>query len=85
MSELLARARGEDVRDVRVFSEMVAILWARDSHAAAIHLELLWSGLCRAERFPLFCAYPRDTFSRNANESIVEICRIHSKVAPAVA
>ena len=85
MNELLARARGEDGRDVRVFSEMVAILWARGNHAAAIHLELLWSGLCRAERFPLFCAYPRDTFSRNATESIVEICRIHSKVAPAVA
>ena len=85
MEALLARARGPGRRKARVFSEMVAILWARGSHAAAIHLELLWSGLCAAERFPLFCAYPRDTFSRNVTESVVEICRIHTRVAPPVA
>jgi hypothetical protein len=85
MGELLDQARGGEDRKVRAFGEMVAILWARGNHAATIHLELLWSKLCATERFPLFCAYPRDTFSRNATESIVEICRIHSRLAPPLA
>lgn len=85
MASLLHRARGPGARKVRAFSEMVAILWARGHHAATIHLELLWSNVCAAERFPAYCAYPRDTFSRNATESIVEICRIHSRVAPPLA
>jgi hypothetical protein len=81
VEELVDLARGEERRTVRAFGEMVAILWARGHHAAAIHLELLWSRVVATERFPLFCAYPRDTFARNATESIVEICRLHSSVA----
>jgi hypothetical protein len=84
MENLIAAARGEDQRKVRAFGEMVAILWSRGNHAATIHLELLWTKVLAAEKFPLFCAYPRDTFAKNATESIVEICRIHSRVAPAV-
>ena len=71
--ELITLARGTQGRKVRAFGEMVAILWSRGNHAATIHLELLWTKVCAAEKFPLFCAYPRDTFSRNATESIVEI------------
>jgi len=82
MGNLITLARGESDRKVRAFGEMVAILWARGNHAATIHLELLWSKVLKAEKFPLFCAYPRDTFAKNATESIVEICRIHSRVAP---
>jgi hypothetical protein len=85
LGHMLGLARGAHGRHVRAFSETVAILWSRGNHAAAIHLELLWSKACAAERFPVFCAYPRDTFSRHANESIVEICRIHSRVAPPLA
>ena len=82
MENLIRTARGEENRRVRAFGEMVAILWARGNHAATIHLELLWTKVLATEKFPLFCAYPRDTFSKNATESIVEICRIHSRVAP---
>lgn len=85
MEELISLARGQQGRKVRAFGEMVAILWSRGNHAATIHLELLWTKVCAAEKFPLFCAYPRDTFSRNATESIVEICRIHTRVAPPLA
>jgi hypothetical protein len=81
MGDLIDLARGPERRKVRAFGEMVAILWARGNHAATIHLELLWSKVIAAERFPLFCAYPRDTFAKNATESIVDICRLHSSVA----
>ena len=82
MGNIIKLARGDDGHKVRAFGEMVAILWARGLHAATIHLELLWNKVLASERFPLFCAYPRDTFSKNATESIVEICRLHSRVAP---
>ena len=72
-------------RRVRAFSGMVSLLWARGEYAATIHLELLWSKLCQSPRLAVFCAYPRDTFSKNATESIVEICRLHARVAPPVA
>ena len=82
VAELLALARGNANRKVRAFGEMVAILWARGRVAATMQLELLWSRFCEAQQFPLLCAYPRDGFTRNATESIVDICRAHSRVAP---
>ena len=85
LDDVVGRARGEGHRKVRAFCEMSAILWARGNHAATIHMELLWSKACSSRKLALFCAYPRDTFSRNATESIVEICRMHSRVAPPLA
>jgi hypothetical protein len=82
VAELLEMARGAEHRKVRAFGEMVAILWARGRVAATMQLEILWSRFCEAQQFPLLCAYPRDGFTRNATESIVDICRAHSRVAP---
>ena len=82
VGELLALARGAENRSVRAFGEMVAILWARGRTAATLQLEAMWTRLCEAHQFPLFCAYPREGFTRNATESIVDICRAHSKVVP---
>jgi hypothetical protein len=80
---LMERARGPGKRKVRAFGEMVALLWERRAYAATVRLEQLWSGLCEAQRFELFCAYPRDVFPKNAAESISEICRLHSRVVTA--
>lgn len=82
IDELLARARGAEGRKVRAFGEMVAILWSRGRAAATLHLELMWTRLCETHQFPLFCAYPREGFTKNATESIVDICRAHSRVVP---
>jgi hypothetical protein len=82
VGELLALARGPDDRKVRAFGEMVAILWARGRVAATMQLEHLWTRFCEAQHFPLFCAYPREGFTKNATESIVDICRAHSRVVP---
>ena len=82
VTELLTLARGEENRKVRAFGEMVALLWAKGRVAATLQLELMWTRFCQAQQFALFCAYPRDGFTKNATESIVEICRAHSKVVP---
>ena len=83
VNKLIVKARGDTGRKVRAFGEMVAILWSRGEFAATIELEQLWTQLCKAEQFPLFCAYPRNGFTRNATESIVDICKAHSRVISA--
>jgi hypothetical protein len=83
---LLERARGLRVggegqtRRVRAFGEMVALLWSRGQAAATLELERLWDGLCRAEGFPLFCAYPRAGFGPDAADPLREICQAHSRM-----
>ena len=80
VSDLLARARGPEGRRVRAFGEMVALLWSRGNEGATVRLEHLWHGLCRAEAFTLFCAYPRVGFTQDAAASISELCAAHSRV-----
>lgn len=71
---------GQGGRRVRVFGEMVAVLWAQGFSGATIRLEQLWEQACRRESFSLLCAYPRAGFTNDAQESIREICAAHSKV-----
>jgi hypothetical protein len=79
--ELLQRARGQG-RRVRVFSGMVAVLWAQGNCDAAIRLEHCWTRLQAAEQFPLFCAYPRAQFKTDAEATIQTVCSAHSRVIP---
>ncbi|HXT69413.1 MAG TPA: MEDS domain-containing protein [Vicinamibacterales bacterium] len=76
---LLERA-GHGGRPVRAFGEMVALLWAQGHSGATVRLEHLWHGLCAAESFALFCAYPKSGFTMDAAESLQQICATHSKV-----
>lgn len=59
-------------RRVRVFGEMVALLWHRGEHEATIELERLWSKLCSRLEFSLLCAYPRSAESAQAFGSVCE-------------
>jgi hypothetical protein len=76
---LLGRAKVNG-RRIRAFGEMVALLWAQGHTAATVHLEHLWHGLCEENAFSLFCAYPKSGFTKDASESMQEICDAHSKV-----
>ena len=71
-------------RHVRVFGELVALLWAEGNHAAVIRLEELWNDLGKLHPFSLFCGYPMHGFSRDVfNAEFAEICNRHSRVIPA--
>ena len=59
-------------RRVRVFGEMVALLWHRGEHEATVELERLWSKLCARIEFSLLCAYPRSAESTQAFGSICD-------------
>ena len=47
---------------VRVFGEMVDILWCRGERDAALALEDLWNELARTRAFALLCGYRLDIF-----------------------
>ena len=69
---------------LRIFGEMVALLWAEGNRAAAIHLEDLWNDLARTHPFSLFCAYPMQDFGGELyTAGFSEICHQHTRVIPA--
>lgn len=67
---------------IKVFGEMVAILWARGNTAAALRLEELWNLLAKSYSFDLLCAYPVLTLTDDGLEELRSICGHHSHVLP---
>jgi signal transduction histidine kinase len=82
IGSIIARAaRGR--RQVRIFGEMVALLWAEGNQAAAISLEGLWNNLHETQSFLLFCAYPMKGFCGEAvADAFANVCTSHSRVIP---
>jgi hypothetical protein len=79
VADILARAT-KDGRKVRVFGEMVTIMWSKGYYGAAVRLEHLWHRLCIVNSFLLFCAYPKSGFAENGSEAVAHICAAHSKI-----
>jgi signal transduction histidine kinase/ActR/RegA family two-component response regulator len=80
---LIERAGGGS-RRVRIFGEMVALLWAAGNSDAAIRLESLWNGLQQQHPFRLFCAYPMSHFGGDAQAGpLGHVCAEHARVIPA--
>jgi hypothetical protein len=79
VEHLINRAADKN-RRVRVFGEMVALLWARGQVAATVRLEHLWQQFCKTHSFPLFCAYPKAGFTKDLTDSFAEICAAHTRV-----
>jgi signal transduction histidine kinase/ActR/RegA family two-component response regulator len=84
MESIIARAAGDGQR-LRVFGEMVALLWAEGNHDGAIRLEELWNNLLNGiHSFSLFCAYPMNGFGREELAGqLGNVCAGHSRVIPA--
>ncbi len=69
---------------VRVYGEMVAVLWDAGHVNAAIALEDLWNRLARELPFSLLCAYPAASVAGEAHaDALGELCRLHSSVVGA--
>jgi len=72
-------AMNSEQRDVVIFGEMVAILWAQGKQEAAIHLEELWNSLAGEYSFSLRCAYPINSFHKDEHaDGFSRICAEHS-------
>jgi hypothetical protein len=70
---------------VRIFGEMVSVLWERGDVSAAIALEDLWNRLAERHSFSLFCAYRAAAFDGVDEGSLGAVISRHSHVilAPA--
>ncbi len=67
---------------VRIFGEMVAVLWTQNNSAAAISLEMMWNQLAKTHPFRLYCAYPVRAFGSNDLVALRKVCYEHSQVIP---
>jgi signal transduction histidine kinase len=75
---------GEGRPRVRIYGEMVALLWAEGNYDGAIRLEELWNDLQNKHSFALFCAYPMDGFAgEGPGRGLPHVCTTHSRVIPA--
>jgi PAS domain S-box-containing protein len=68
---------------VRIFGEMVALLWSQGNHLAALQIEDLWNRVYHVHPFTLLCAYPTHDFSDGANADLLtQVCQQHASVIP---
>jgi anti-sigma regulatory factor (Ser/Thr protein kinase) len=73
-------AAASDGRPVRVFGEMVAVLWDQGNVTAALALEGLWNDLAATRQFFLMCAYPSSSFDGESLHAMNSVCQLHSKL-----
>lgn len=82
LGQLVARA-ATGRSQVRIFGEMVALLWAEGQHEAALLLEALWNDLHTQHAFVLCCAYPIQGFGGEAlAQGLKAVCATHGRVIP---
>jgi signal transduction histidine kinase/ActR/RegA family two-component response regulator len=74
---------GNGNRRVRIYGEMVALLWADKKFDAAIRLEQLWNELATIHNFSLCCSYPIQEFDPDVLQPLRAVCATHSVVVPA--
>ncbi len=77
----LVRTTADRNPRMRIYGEMVALLWDEGNREAAIALENLWNDLSERERYTLLCAYPLSSMEWGPNNTpFREICSTHSAV-----
>lgn len=69
IGQLVSRA-AENEHNVRIYGEVVAVLWDEGNVTAAIALEDLWNDLSSRYPFSLFCAYPMRVQDRREHGGI---------------
>lgn len=79
---ILDRA-SEEGRKVKLYGEMVALLWADGDVTSTIAVEDLWNDLASTRSFSLLCAYPLQGFDDEARAAFKQICAQHTGVIPA--
>lgn len=82
LGEVIASAAAGE-RKVRVFGEMVAVLWTRGNVPGALRVEDLWNDLAENHHFDLFCAYPLSAFGEENLAPLRAVCHRHSHVITA--
>ena len=72
-----------NLKKVRVFGEMVDILWKQGQHDMALQLEDFWNDLSRTQEFSFLCTYSLHELDPNAyDDALKHICKCHSHLIP---
>jgi CheY-like chemotaxis protein len=79
INPILDRAAGTRKRLVRIYGEMVDVLWNSGREDAALSLEILWHQLIPRRKCSLLCGYSSDVCQ---GEGFNTICDRHSHVVP---
>lgn len=81
LSPIIRRAT-EHGGPVRMFGEMVSLLWDRGLPQAAVEVEAMWNELGAQYPFSLACAYATPEALDDAGvDALTEVCRSHAAVA----
>lgn len=67
-------------RKLRIFGEMVALLWASGRSKEAIELEHFWCDFLEEHEVSVYCAYPESGFTDDDGLPLKEIFSSHSTV-----
>jgi len=79
VGSIIERAAENGNGRVRLFGEMVGLLFARGKPEAAIHLERLWNRIAQTHSFSLICSYPARALSMAQYRNALHlICAEHS-------
>jgi MEDS: MEthanogen/methylotroph, DcmR Sensory domain len=82
MCDVIARVcRGRADCTIRIYGQMVNVLWQAGEHDAAIRLEMLWNQLANTHAFSLLCGYAMGPFYKSANFG--DICGHHTHIVSA--
>jgi CheY-like chemotaxis protein len=79
INPILNRAAGSRKRLVRIYGEMVDVLWGSGREAAALSLEILWQQLLAGRKCSLLCGY---SSRRCQGDGLNAICSRHTHVVP---
>lgn len=69
-------------RRVRIYGEMVALLWEKGNIAAALDLEACWNRLARTSTFSLLCGYRMGSLGHASLGEVDSVCELHAQVQP---
>ena len=73
--------RGRTDCTVRIYGQMVDVLWKEGKCDLAIRLEMLWNLLANTRRFSLLCGYAMGSFYKDAHFD--DVCAQHTHVLAA--
>jgi len=79
INPILDQVAGTRKRLVRIYGEMVDVLWSRGREEAALSLEVLWHQLIARRKCSLLCGYSAGI---GQGEGFHRICDRHSHVVP---
>ncbi len=70
---------GRTLTPIRVYGEMVDVLWKRGESEAAVNLEILWNKLAMKYCFALLCGYSMGSFYKQTPQ-LEQISALHTHV-----